>query len=97
MPSATQAAPRASSRRRKLTLLSLSATTFFIVSGGPYGLEEIVIGHGYGRTLLLLLVIPIVWCLPVALMLGELGSALPQTGGYYTWFDRALGPFWGLQ
>lgn len=86
-----------SPKRRTLTLLSLSATTFFIVSGGPYGLEEIVLGHGYARTLLLLLVIPVVWSLPVALMVGELGSALPETGGYYAWVTRALGPFWGVQ
>jgi amino acid transporter len=84
-------------KKKRLTLLSLSATTFFIVSGGPYGLEEIVLGHGYARTLLLLVTLPIVWSLPVALMVGELGSALPETGGYYAWVKRGLGPFWGLQ
>ncbi|HYQ81731.1 MAG TPA: APC family permease [Anaeromyxobacteraceae bacterium] len=82
---------------RRLTLLSLSAATFFIVSGGPYGLEDVVAGHGYAGALLLLLLLPLVWGLPVALLVGELGSALPETGGYYPWVRRALGPFWGLQ
>ena len=82
---------------RRMTLLSLCATTFFIVSGGPYGLEEIVLGHGYARTLLLLLLVPLIWALPVALLVGELGSALPETGGYYAWVRRGCGPFWGLQ
>ncbi len=82
---------------RRLTLLSLSAATFLIVSGGPYGLEDVVAGHGYAGALLLLLVLPVVWSLPVALLVGELGSALPETGGYYPWVRRALGPFWGLQ
>ncbi|MCS6913158.1 MAG: APC family permease [Myxococcales bacterium] len=77
--------------------MSLCAATFFVVSGGPYGLEEIIAGHGYARTLGLLLIVPLVWSLPVALMVGELGGALPQEGGYYAWVRRALGPFWGFQ
>ncbi len=84
-------------RPRRLGMLALGAATFFIVSGGPYGLEEILQAHGYGRGLALLLALPLVWALPVALLVGELGSALPVTGGYYEWVRRALGPFWGLQ
>ncbi len=86
----------ASGPRRRLTLLSLSAATFFIVAGGPYGLEDVIAG-GYAGALVLLLAVPVVWSLPVALLVGELGSALPRTGGYYVWVRRALGPFWGLQ
>ncbi|HEU4383399.1 MAG TPA: APC family permease [Anaeromyxobacteraceae bacterium] len=82
---------------RRLTTLPLAAATFFIVSGGPYGLEEIVAGHGYAATLGLLLATPLAWSLPVALLVGELSSALPRTGGYYVWVRRGLGPFWGLQ
>lgn len=68
-----------------------------MVSGGPYGLEDIVGQAGYGRALLLLAVIPIVWSLPTALMIGELSSALPEEGGFYIWVARALGRFWGFQ
>jgi amino acid transporter len=81
----------------RLSTLGLAAATFFIVSGGPYGLEEVVLGHGYAGALLLLAVVPFVWSLPVALLVGELGAALPATGGFYAWVRRALGPFWGLQ
>jgi amino acid transporter len=83
--------------RRQLTLLPLIAAIFFMVSGGPYGLEEIVQKAGYSRTLLILLIVPIIWSLPVALMVGELSAALPEEGGYYAWVRRALGPFWGFQ
>ncbi len=83
--------------RQHLSLLGLAAATFFIVSGGPYGLEEIVLGYGYAGAMALLVAIPLVWSLPVALMVGELGAALPRTGGYYVWVRRGLGPFWGLQ
>jgi amino acid transporter len=42
-------------------------------------------------------VLPIVWSLPTALMIGELASAIPAEGGFYIWVRRALGPFWGYQ
>ena len=101
LPSLTHAISRPHSSptttAKPLGLLSLVATLFFVVSGGPYGLEEIVSGHGYLNTLLLLLVVPLIWSVPSALMVGELASALPHEGGYYTWVRRALGPFWGMQ
>ncbi len=82
---------------RKLRLLPLVAATYFMVSGGPYGLEDIVGQAGYARALLLLCVVPILWSLPTALMIGELASALPEEGGFYIWVARALGRFWGFQ
>ncbi len=84
-------------RPRRLGTLALAAATFFIVSGGPYGLEEILQANGYARALALLVALPLLWALPVALLVGELGAALPLTGGYYEWVRRGLGPFWGLQ
>jgi amino acid transporter len=68
-----------------------------MVAGGPYGLEDIIGNAGYGRALLLLAIIPLVWSLPTSLMVGELASALPDEGGYYVWVRRALGRFWGFQ
>src|ERR1035441_4418915 len=81
----------------KMRLLPLIGATYFMVAGGPYGLEDIIGDAGYGRALLLLLVIPLIWSLPTSLMVGELASALPEEGGYYCWVRRALGGFWGFQ
>ena len=81
----------------RLTLWPLVAATFFMVSGGTYGTEEIVHGAGYGRAILILLLTPLLWSLPTAFMIGELSSALPYEGGYYAWVRRALGNFWGFQ
>jgi amino acid transporter len=81
----------------KMRLLPLIAATYFMVSGGPYGLEDIIGKAGYGRALLLLALVPLVWSLPTSLMVGELASALPEEGGYYCWVRRALGGFWGFQ
>jgi amino acid transporter len=81
----------------KLRLFPLIGATYFMVSGGPYGLEDIIGKAGYTRALLLLLFIPFVWSVPTSLMVGELASAIPEEGGYYRWVRRALGPFWGFQ
>lgn len=87
------AGPRAP---RRLRLLPLIAATYFMVSGGPYGVEDIIGGAGYRWAFVLLLCLPLFWSLPTALMIGELASALPAEGGFYVWVRRALGPFWGF-
>ncbi len=80
-----------------MRLLPLVAATYFMVSGGPYGIEDILGGAGFARAIIILLVLPILWSLPTALMIGELASAIPAEGGFYVWVRRALGPFWGYQ
>jgi amino acid transporter len=84
-------------RIAKLALWPLVAATFFMVSGGAYGTEDIIHGAGYGRGILILLLTPLLWSLPTALMIGELSSAVPAEGGYYAWVRRAMGNFWGFQ
>ena len=83
--------------RGKIRLLPLIAATYFMVSGGPYGLEDIIGDAGYGRAILLLLLVPVFWSLPTSLMIGELATAIPSDGGFYQWVRRAMGPFWGFQ
>jgi len=83
--------------RRKMLLLPLIAATYFMVSGGPYGIEEILGGAGFLKAIVILLALPFLWCLPTALMIGELAAALPAEGGFYVWVRRALGSFWGYQ
>jgi amino acid transporter len=80
-----------------MTLVPLVGALYFMVSGGPYGLEELARSVGFRAAIVILVVTPIVWSLPTALMVGELAAALPDEGGYYAWVRRALGPFWGVQ
>jgi amino acid transporter len=82
---------------RKMTVLPMIAATYFMVAGGPYGLEEIVQKTGYGATLLILLITPLLWSLPTALMVSELATAIPEEGGFYVWVKRGLGRFMGYQ
>jgi amino acid transporter len=74
----------------------LVAVMYFIVSGGPFGLEGIVGSVGPALALTLLLVTPLVYSVPEALLVGELASMLPIEGGYYQWVKRAFGRFWGF-
>jgi amino acid transporter len=90
-------APCAPASTGKLTLLPLIAATFFIVSGGPFGLEDTVAKAGYGGAILILLLTPVLWSFPTALMVSELSTALPEDGGYYVWVRRGMGRFWGFQ
>src|SRR4029079_14463028 len=78
-------------------MLPLPAATYFMVSGGPYGLEEIIGDAGYGWALIILFVLPFFWSLPTSLMIGELAAAVPEEGGFYAWVRRAMGNFWGFQ
>ena len=81
----------------KLTLMPLVMVLFFTVSGGAYGLEDLVSASGPGLALVLIVITPLIWSLPVALMVGELSTAMPEEGGYYVWVKRGLSPYWGFQ
>ncbi|MFZ0212903.1 MAG: APC family permease [Candidatus Acidiferrales bacterium] len=83
--------------RSKISLLPLAAATFFMVSGGPYGLEDVVRMAGYSGALVILLLTPLLWSVPSAMMVSELSSAIPEEGGFYIWVQRGMGRFWGFQ
>ncbi len=80
----------------KAKLFSLIAIIFFSVSGGPYGLEDIVASVGPLTTLSLILILPIVWTIPEVMIVAELSSTYPVQGGYYRWVEMGLGKFWGF-
>ncbi len=83
--------------KRTLGLTALVFVMFFTTSGGAYSMEGLVANAGPGLALLMLLVLPLVYSAPEALIVAELASAMPEEGGYYRWVRRAFGPFWGFQ
>ena len=64
---------------------------FYSVSGGPFGIEEAVRAGGAFYTLIGLLVLPLVWSIPEALVTAELGSAFPEASGEVAWVEAAFG------
>jgi amino acid transporter len=84
-------------KRTRLRVVNVFFMIFIFVSGGPFGIEDMVSSSGPGLTLIMLLVLPLFWGMPMALVSSELGSAIPGEGGFYVWARRALGNFWGFQ
>ncbi len=82
---------------RAIGTLGLVFVLFFSTSGGPYTTETLIHSVGPGLGLLILGLVPLVWSVPEALIVGELASMLPEEGGYYRWVDRAFGRFWAFQ
>lgn len=82
---------------RALGLGAIVGLIYFSISGGPYGLEGVVGYSGAGMGVLLIVITPLLVSLPTALMVAELGTAMPVEGGYYHWVKTGLGPFWGFQ
>src|SRR6266403_2430330 len=76
---------------RAIGTLGLVFVLFFSTSGGPYTTETLIYSVGPGLGLLILALVPLVWSVPEALIVGELASMLPEEGGYYRWVDRAFG------
>jgi amino acid transporter len=82
--------------KRRLSFLPILGILYFSTSGGPFGMEDIAAG-GPALAMLLLVVTPLIWSLPVALVSAELGGMLPVEGGYYRWVSFAMGRFMGFQ
>lgn len=83
----------------KKTKFSLAGIVFFIfcaVSGGAFGIESIIPSSGPGMTLLLLILIPLMWALPMGLYVSELTNLAPVDSGPYVWMKMAFGEFWGF-
>jgi len=80
-----------------MTVVPMIAATYFMVAGGPYGLEDIVQKTGYRATLLILLITPLLWSIPTAMMVSELATAIPKEGGFYVWVRRGMGRLMGYQ
>eukprot|EP00958_Prasinococcus_capsulatus_P024218 scaffold3759_cov425-Prasinococcus_capsulatus_cf.AAC.5 len=90
-------------KSRRITVLKLVAISFASVAGGtppstsPYGFEDVVGAGGSTATILGMLLAPVFWSLPLALMTAELSCMMPENGGHILWVDRAFGPFWSYQ
>ena len=83
--------------KRQLSLLPLVGIIYFTVSGGAFGLEDLIAGTGPGLALVLLVVTPLLWSVPISLVTAEMAAMLPLEGGYYRWVYFALGRGWGFQ
>lgn len=83
--------------RRGLRLIPLIGVIYCLSAAGPAGIEEMVPQSGPGLTIVLLMLLPIFYGLPLGLASGEMNSRYPVEGGYYRWVKEVFGDFWGFQ
>lgn len=81
---------------RVLGALGVGVLGFLIVCSGPFGISDAVRAGGAGPTLLAILLLPIVWGCPQALMTAELSALIPHNGGSVLWVVHGLGPLPGF-
>ncbi len=70
---------------------------FSLVAAGGFGAEEMISSTGPGLSLILLIILPFIWAMPISNTCSELGAILPEEGGVYVWAQKAFGEFWGFQ
>jgi len=81
--------------KRGVNALQLTMMIYFFTSGGPFGIESAVGTAGPLLTLISLIVIPLFWSLPQALMAAELSLLISENGGNVVWVQAAFGDFIG--
>jgi len=84
-------------KKHRISLLVMICITYSLCAGGPYGIEDMISSLGPGLAVVILLVFPFLWSVPQGLIAAELGSAMPDEGGYYVWVREAFGEFWAYQ
>jgi len=82
--------------KRGVNALQLTMIVYFFTSGGPFGIEPVVGAGGPLLTLVALVVIPLLWSFPQALMASELSLMMSENGGNVIWVQRAFGDFLGF-
>lgn len=76
--------------RGKLSLITFGIMIWIMVCGGPYGIELTIQSGGVFLTLVGLIITPLIFSLPHALVCAELNSIMPSNHGYILWVYRAF-------
>lgn len=84
-----------SQSKRSIAPITLGFIAFFAVAAGPFGVENAVRAAGAFPVLIAVLILPITWGLPQALMTAELSTMIDENGGYVLWVRRGLGEYAG--
>ncbi len=84
-------------KRVRMRLITAVVFVFTLTCSGSFGMEDVVSSSGPGMTLLMILILPLVWSVPMAFVASELGSMVPEAGGLYRWVRRGMGEYWSFQ
>ena len=84
-------------KRVRMRLITAVVFVFTLTCSGSFGMEDVVSSSGPGMTLLMILILPLVWSVPMAFVSSELSSMIPEAGGLYRWIRRGMGEYWSFQ
>jgi amino acid transporter len=84
-------------KRVRMRLITAVVFVFTLTCSGSFGMEDVVSSSGPGMTLIMILVLPFLWSVPMAFVASELGSMVPEAGGLYRWVRRGMGEYWSFQ
>lgn len=70
---------------KRVGMLELIVVGFFMVSAGPFGIEEAISSGGALATIIAIMVAPLVISIPLALMSAELSTLFPCCGSPIDW------------
>ena len=70
-------------RRVRMRIFTAVIVVFTLVCSGSFGMEDVVSSSGAGFTILMIVLLPFFWSIPMALVSSELGSAIPEGGGLF--------------
>ena len=84
-------------KRVRMRLFTAVIVVFTLTCSGSFGMEDVIWSSGPGLTLLMILILPILWSVPMAFVSSELGAMIPEAGGLYRWIRRGMGEYWSFQ
>ncbi len=83
-------------KKSKMSALSIAFIIYCMTAAGAFGIEAMIPSTGPGMTLLMLVVIPVVWAVPICAAVSELSAFMPEESGIYVWTKKAFGEMWGF-
>lgn len=83
-------------KKVKMSPWSIAFIIYCLVAAGAFGVEEMIPVSGPGMTIIILIVMPVIWAVPICLQVSELSTFMPAVGGPYVWVKEALGEMWGF-
>ena len=89
------AAATGGGNKKGMGVISLAVLTYYSVSGGPFGFENVVRAGGPFWALMGFGLF-FVWAIPEALVTIEMSIALPEASGSVAWVEAAFGPKWAF-
>ncbi|KAN0035014.1 hypothetical protein ACTFIV_001554 [Dictyostelium citrinum] len=91
-----ESGPQSNHPPRTIGFISFLSIGYFLVSGGPFGIEGSVSAGSYAYVLLTYIILPIFWCIPHGLITAELSLMVNKDGGCSVWGEKAFGEYVSL-